>query len=255
MPEPAPPTLTLLGAGPGDPDLLTIKGAKALADADVIFYDALANPAILDYAPAAEKIFVGKRRQNHTFSQDQINRLIVEKALEGKHVVRLKGGDPFVFGRGIEEIRYASAFGIACVVIPGISSALAVPALCGISITERLVAESFWVVTATSSEDVLSQDLRLAAMSSATVVVLMGLHKLPEIVSLYRALGKSHTAVAVIQEGSTPNEKSVFGHINTIESLTASEQLKTPAVIVIGEVVGLAHPVSETISDTLKLAF
>ena len=124
--------LVLIGAGPGDPDLLTVKAVKALNETQVVLYDALANEQILNHAPQAQKIFVGKRKGCHAYAQSQINELIVQKALENKHVVRLKGGDPFVFGRGAEEIEYAESFGIETEVIPGITSAIAVPALEGI---------------------------------------------------------------------------------------------------------------------------
>ena len=132
------PRLTVLGAGPGDPELFTVKGIKTLKQANVILYDALINRELLDYAlPRSEKIFVGKRKGLHSFSQEKINSLIVEKALTSGHVVRLKGGDPFIFGRGAEEIEYAEAFGIECGVVPGISSSSAVPAYQGIPLTKE----------------------------------------------------------------------------------------------------------------------
>lgn len=232
------PIVTLVGAGPGDPDLLTIKGAKALAEADVVLYDALANEEILTYAPKKSiKIFVGKRKGCHEYSQDQINQLIVDNALTYGHVVRLKGGDPFIFGRGSEEIDFIESFGIPTSVVPGISSSIAVPAYQGISLTKRGVSESFWVITGTTSDRKLSNDVALAAQSSATVVILMGMSKLTQIIDLFQKESKGETPVAIIQNGTTPQEKIGVGTINTIEQVVAQQQLSSPAIIVIGEVV------------------
>ncbi|QZK89426.1 MULTISPECIES: uroporphyrinogen-III C-methyltransferase [Flavobacterium] len=232
------PIVTLVGAGPGDPDLLTIKGAKALAEADVVLYDALANEEILTYAPKKSiKIFVGKRKGCHEYSQDQINQLIVDNALTYGHVVRLKGGDPFIFGRGSEEIDFIESFGIPTSVVPGISSSIAVPAYQGISLTKRGVSESFWVITGTTSDRKLSNDVALAAQSSATVVILMGMSKLSQIIDLFQKESKGETPVAIIQNGTTAQEKIGVGTINTIEQVVAQQQLSSPAIIVIGEVV------------------
>lgn len=232
------PKVTLVGAGPGDPELLTLKGVKALAEANVVLYDALANEVILDYAPKeAIKIFVGKRIGNHAYSQDQINQLIVDNALTYGNVVRLKGGDSFVFGRGSEERDYVESFGIPTVVVPGISSVIAVPASQGISITKRGVSESFWAITGTTSDRKLSEDVALAAQSSATVVILMGMSKLPQIITLFQNEGKGNQPVAIIQNGTTPNEKVGIGTIDTIQKIVNEQQLSSPAIIIIGEVV------------------
>lgn len=232
------PTVTLVGAGPGDPDLLTIKGAKALAEANVVLYDALANEEILSYAPKkAIKIFVGKRKGCHEYTQDQINQLIVDNALTYGHVVRLKGGDPFIFGRGGEEIDFVESFGIPTFVVPGISSSIAVPAYQGISLTKRGVSESFWVITGTTSDRKLSNDVALAAQSSATVVVLMGMSKLSQIIELFQNEFKGETPIAIIQNGTTIQEKIGVGTINTIQRVVAENKLSNPAIIVIGEVV------------------
>src|SRR6476661_2834377 len=164
------PKLTLVGAGPGDAELITVKGIKALSQADVVLYDALVNPDILEYAPQnAVKLYVGKRSKNHTYTQEQINTLIVELAHKHGHVVRLKGGDSFVFGRGLEEIKYAELFEIETSVVPGISSSIGVPALSGIPVTHRGASESFWVITGTTSKGELSKDVRVAAHTNATV--------------------------------------------------------------------------------------
>ena len=232
------PTVTLVGAGPGDPDLLTIKGAKALAEANVVLYDALANEEILSYAPKkAIKIFVGKRKGCHEYTQDQINQLIVDNALTYGHVVRLKGGDSFIFGRGGEEIDFVESFGIPTFVVPGISSSIAVPAYQGISLTKRGVSESFWVITGTTSDRKLSNDVALAAQSSATVVILMGMSKLSQIIELFQNESKGETPVAIIQNGTTIQEKIGVGTINTIQRVVAENKLSNPAIIVIGEVV------------------
>ncbi|OAB25105.1 uroporphyrinogen-III C-methyltransferase [Flavobacterium fryxellicola] len=233
------PQVTLVGAGPGDPDLLTIKGAKALAEANVVLYDALANEELLSYAPKkALKIFVGKRKGCHQYTQTEINQLIVDNALTYGNVVRLKGGDPFIFGRGSEEIEFVESFGIPTFVVPGISSSIAVPASQGISLTKRGVSESFWVITGTTSTRKLSADVALAAQSTATVVILMGMSKLDQIVALFQKESKGEMPVAIIQNGTTPQEKTGIGTVDTIQEIVAKNNLSSPAIIVIGEVVG-----------------
>jgi uroporphyrin-III C-methyltransferase len=232
------PKVTLVGAGPGDPDLLTLKGAKALAEANVVLYDALANDEILAHASKnAIKIFVGKKIGNHAYTQDQINQLIVDNALTYGNVVRLKGGDPFIFGRGSEEIEFIESFGIETVVVPGISSVVAVPASQGISITKRGVSESFWAITGTTSDRKLSADVALAAQSSATVVILMGMHKLPQIIDLFQKEDKGDLPVAIIQNGTTSEEKVGVGTVNSILEIVKEQKLSSPAIIVLGEVV------------------
>jgi uroporphyrin-III C-methyltransferase len=248
----AQPKVTLVGAGPGDPDLLTIKGANALAEAQVVLYDALANEEILTYAPKKSiKIFVGKRKGCHTYSQDEINQLIVDNALTYGHVVRLKGGDPFIFGRGSEEIDFVESFGISTAVVPGISSSVAVPAYQGISLTKRGVSESFWVITGTTSDRKLSTDVALAAQSSATVVILMGMSKLAQIVSLFQNESKGATPVAIIQNGTTLKEKIGVGTIDTIQQVVAEKKLSSPAIIVIGEVVRESNKLKDFYHDFL----
>ncbi|WP_332912264.1 uroporphyrinogen-III C-methyltransferase [Algoriphagus boritolerans] len=153
------PHVTLIGAGPGDPDLLTMKAVKALQKAEVVLYDALVNEDILELAANAVKLCVGKRKGAHSFTQDEINQMIVTYAFEFGSVVRLKGGDPFVFGRGKEEEEFANLHGVKTTVIPGISSCIAVPASVGIPVTYRGVSESFWVITGTTSAHELSADV------------------------------------------------------------------------------------------------
>ena len=232
------PKVTLVGAGPGDPDLITLKGVKALAEADVVLYDALANEEIVNLAPKNSiKIFVGKRKGCHTYSQEQINQLMVDNAFSYGNVVRLKGGDPFIFGRGSEEIAFVERFGIPTFVVPGISSSIAVPANQGISLTKRGVSESFWVITGTTSDRNLSNDVALAAKSTATVVILMGMSKLDQIVSLFQKEAKGEKPVAIIQNGTMPNEKMGIGTIDSILQVVKDNNLSSPAIIVIGEVV------------------
>ena len=232
------PKVTLIGSGPGDPDLITVKGVKALSKASVILYDALVNRELLEYASnTAKLIFVGKRKGYHRYSQEEINELIVKNAFEFGDVVRLKGGDPFIFGRGSEEIEFIESFGIKTEVISGISSSMAVPASQGISLTKRGVAESFWVITGTTSERELSKDVYLAAQSTATVVILMGMRKLKEIVSIFKQFERGDVPTAIIQSGTTKNEKLGLGTIDSIVEVVERKELSSPAIIVIGDVV------------------
>lgn len=232
------PKLTVVGAGPGDPDLITLKAIKALKKADVVLYDALVNAELLEYVnPNAELIFVGKRRGCYRYQQEQINELIVARGKSHGHVIRLKGGDPFIFGRGAEEMEYAAQHGLEVAMVPGISSSLAVPAYQNVPLTKRGSAESFWVITGTTKQHKLSEDVALAAKSNATVVILMGMGKLSQITALFKQEGKQELPVAIIQEGTTPREKIGIGTIASIENVVKEEQLSNPAIIVIGEVV------------------
>ena len=232
------PKLTVVGAGPGDEDLITLKAIKAIESANVILYDALINESLLKYAAeSTELIFVGKRKGCYAFQQEQINELIVSKAKEKGHVVRLKGGDPFIFGRGAEEIDFVRQFGLETYVVPGISSSIAVPAYQGIPLTKRGASESFWVITGTTKNHQLSDDIALAAKSTATVVILMGMSKLSEIVQIFSNENKQDTAIAVIQNGTRNNENIGIGIISTIEDIVEEKQLANPAIIIIGEVV------------------
>ncbi|MBV4355592.1 uroporphyrinogen-III C-methyltransferase [Pinibacter aurantiacus] len=236
------PKLTLVGAGPGDPELITLKAIKAIKNADVILYDALANNELLEYAsPHAVKQFVGKRYGCHALSQKEINDLIISSALAHGNVVRLKGGDPFVFGRAQEEIDTAREHGIEVEVVPGISSALSVPASQMIPLTCRGINESFWVTTGTTQSGNISDDIALAAKSSATVVILMAMSKLEEIMDIFKANGKAETPVAIIQNGTLPNEKIVIGKVKDIVYRAQYAEITNPAIIMVGEVVTL-HP-------------
>lgn len=254
MSEKIEPRLTLVGAGPGDPELITLKGVLALGKADVVLYDALVDRALLQHAPiGALKIYVGKRNGSSENPQEETNRLIVHYALKYGHVVRLKGGDPFVFGRGAEEIDYAQKFGITTAIVPGITSSIAVPASQGIPVTKRGVSESVWVITGTTSSGQLSSDLQLAVQSTATVVVLMGTKKLAEIVNLYKQYDKSSTAIALIQNGTTRQEKVVAGTINDIEQKVLLSGIAAPAVMVIGEVVRESPKLMEVYKEALAV--
>lgn len=231
------PKVTLVGAGPGDPRLITVAGLEALQNADAVLYDALVSPELLKYAKSAVHTYVGKRKGAHSFHQDVINKMIVDHAYNYGNVVRLKGGDPFIFGRGAEEINYVESFGIETEVIPGISSVTSVPARKGISLTQRNISQSFWVITGTTSQRELSEDLKLAAKSTATVVLLMGMSNLDKIVKTYQNLLKGNTPIAIIQNGFLPNENSGIGTIDTILDVVYEKNLGNPAIIVIGEVV------------------
>ncbi|CAM1335224.1 uroporphyrinogen-III C-methyltransferase [Tenacibaculum aestuariivivum] len=232
------PKLTVVGAGPGDVDLITLKAVKVLKQADVVLYDALVNDELLSYInPKAEVIFVGKRRGCYRYQQEQINELIVARAKSHGHVVRLKGGDPFIFGRGSEEMEYASQFGVEVAIVPGISSSLAVPASQNIPLTKRGYSESFWVITGTTKQHLISNDVALAAKSSATIVILMGMGKLSEIVKIFQKENKNNLPVAIIQNGTTKNEKIGIGTVDTIEQVVFENELANPAIIVLGEVV------------------
>lgn len=232
------PKLTLVGAGPGDPDLITVKGLKKLADADVVMYDSLINPELLKYARKnAEKIFVGKRSGTHRFTQDKINDMIVYYAKERGHVVRLKGGDPYIFGRGFEEYMYAVNHQIPVEVVPGISSATGLASAQHLPLTLRGISESFWVVTGTTRDGAFSKDIQIAAQSTATVIILMGMKKLSMIVRTYQQINKSHYSVMVIQNGTLADERSIVGNISTIEKLVREQGLSSPAIILVGEVI------------------
>ncbi len=197
------PSLTLVGAGPGDPGLLTLNAVRAIERADVVLYDALVSRDILAFIPAtAIKRSVGKRARAHSYSQDEINELIVTMANEYGHVVRLKGGDPFVFGRGYEELVYASQHGLSTTVIPGVSSALAAPASFNIPVTARGISESVFIVTGTTRAGTLSDDIRIATQSSGTVIILMGLGQIEAIMHQFEQAGKGSVPVAVIENGT-----------------------------------------------------
>lgn len=236
------PKVSLLGAGPGSEDLITVRGFRVLQSADVILYDALVSKELLSQIDdSIPKIYVGKRCSQHSFTQDDINILIVENAFKYGDAVRLKGGDPFVFGRANEEIEYVESFGIPVSVVPGISSALAVPSSQGIPMTQRGVSSSFWVMTATKRDGSFSEDLKYASQSSATMVILMGVRKLSEIVKEVSKYRGSMMPLAVIQNGTMKNESCLVSTLGGIQSVQSSIDTSKPGIIVIGEVVA-QHP-------------
>jgi len=244
--------LTVVGAGPGDVELITLKAIRTLESADVVLYDALVNEELLEFAKNAELIFVGKRKGCYAYQQEQINELIVSRAKSAGHVVRLKGGDPFVFGRGSEEMEYAASYGLEVAMVPGISSSLCVPAYQNIPVTKRGSSESFWVITGTTKEHKLSADVALAAKSSATVVILMGMSKLPQIVELFKGEGKADMPIAIIQNGTRDNEKVGVATIDTIVDVVEKEKLSNPAIIIIGEVVNHRDALAEATNQYSK---
>ncbi|UBM57352.1 uroporphyrinogen-III C-methyltransferase [Marinilongibacter aquaticus] len=246
--------LSLIGAGPGDPELITLKAVRLLQEADIILYDALANKAFLQYAKKeAELIYVGKRLQKHSVSQDEINRIILQNCLAGKHVLRLKGGDPIVFGRGYEEKQFVESFGIETEIVPGISSCIAAPSSADIPVTCRGISESFWVITGHTKDRGLPQDIRLAAKSNATIIILMGTAKLPEIVHIFLDEGRQDLPIAIIENGTRPSERVLIGEMQNILSKNAESKLSNPAVIVIGETVRLGkEKLTAALSGHLK---
>ena len=234
------PKITLVGAGPGDPDLLTLKAIKILEEADVVLYDALVSQPILNKIKQGTPAFsVGKRGGKPSMQQETINALMVRYALEYGHVVRLKGGDPFVFGRGFEECLSAREAGIQVEVIPGISSALGISTALQLPLTHRGISESFWVVAGATQSGKISEDLRLAAKSTATVVVLMGLNRVGAIMSVFREMGKPEMGVMAIQKGTLPDQKWVSGTVENIEQKIQEQAIDAPAILVIGRVVEL----------------
>jgi len=240
----------LVGAGPGDPELLTIKAIKAIRSANVVLYDALVSDDILAMIPAGIPAWcVGKRAGVHSHLQEDINSIIVNMAHQHGHVVRLKGGDPFVFGRGYEEMHYAAQHGLTVVVVPGISSALAVPASMNVPLTARGISESFFVITGTTRTGDISNDISLAAQSTATVVILMGLSHIEPIMNEFKKVGKSDLAVTVIENGTLPSARSVTGSVSNIEQLVAEQNIVAPAIIVVGRVVECASEIASLTSE------
>jgi uroporphyrinogen III methyltransferase/synthase len=233
----------LVGAGPGDPGLITVKGLDCLRHADAVIYDRLVEESLLNEArPEAEKIYVGKADRLHILEQDSINQLLLEKAREGKIVVRLKGGDPFVLGRGGEEAGILTRHGIPFEVVPGVTSASAVPAYAGIPITHREVASSFAVITGHKASD--RGEPRISwdklATGADTLVILMGMRNLGEIVDQLIKHGRSpSTPVAVITQGTTPRQRCLVGTLQDIVDKVEKENLQPPSVVVVGDVVQL----------------
>ena len=235
--------VVLVGAGPGDPGLLTVRGRRHLRRADVVVYDELVDRRLLDLAPLdARRIYVGKVSGHHVAEQDVINRLLIDHARLGRRVVRLKGGDPFVFGRGGEEVEALAGAGVPVEVVPGVSSAVAVPAAAGIPLTHRGLAASFAVVTGHECARTKGPRVDWAGLAGAvdTLVILMGLASLPRIARELLAAGRPpSTPVAVVHAGTTRGQVTVTGTLADIGERAASARLQAPAVIVVGDVVAL----------------
>ena len=231
-------TVYLIGAGPGDPELITVKGLRLVRVADVLLYDRLVHPDLIDEAPArTEKIYVGKAPGRPSVSQENINTLLIEAAKRHRCVVRLKGGDPFVFGRGSEEAEALAKAEISFEVIPGLSSAYAVPAYAGIPMTHRGISHSFSVVTGHRALGESKADLE-ALVGAETLVILMGMSRIGEISRRLIDAGQPpHTPAAVVSQGCTHRQKTVLGTLSTIAERAG--HLPAPAIIVIGQVVHL----------------
>lgn len=246
--------LILVGGGPGDPDLITIKGLNWLKKADVVLYDELIPRQLLDYcSPYCQLIYVGKKAGIHRYQQIYINDMIVDFGRKYQNIVRFKGGDPFVFGRGYEEIEHAKAHGMEVEVVPGISSSIAVPATNGIPLTKRGVNESFWVVTGTLSSGTFSNDMHEAARSSATIVILMGMKNLQSIVEMIRLFRGDEEPIAIMQNGCRENQKSVFGTLGDILDKVREQGIGSPAIITIGEVVKCGRESLIRLSDQIAV--
>ena len=234
-------TVFLVGAGPGDPKLITLRGAEVLAEADVVVFDRLVSPALLELAPAhAERVYVGKEPGRSAMPQEDIETLLVERAEQGQTVVRLKGGDPFVFGRGGEEALACVRADVRFEVVPGVTSAVAAPALAGIPLTHRGLATSFTVVTASTAhgDDV---DLSRVANAADTLVLLMAAGKLAQTCEALIAAGRpSKESAAIVQWAGTPEQRTVVGTLADLPALAAAVSIGPPATLVVGAVVALA---------------
>jgi uroporphyrin-III C-methyltransferase/precorrin-2 dehydrogenase/sirohydrochlorin ferrochelatase len=231
----------LVGAGPGDPELLTLRAVRLLERADVVVYDHLVSSAVLDFvSPTAERIYAGKRRNEHTMRQEQINSLLVKLAQEGKQVVRLKGGDPFIFGRGGEELQTLAAHGVAFEVVPGVTAASGVSSYAGIPLTHRDYAQSCLFVTGHLKDGTADLDWPNMVRPRQTVVIYMGLGGLPEICRQMMLHGApANLPIAVVQDGSIATQRVVTGTLADMPERVAKAGLKSPCLTLIGEVVKL----------------
>ncbi|MCY9137530.1 uroporphyrinogen-III C-methyltransferase [Peribacillus frigoritolerans] len=237
----------IVGAGPGDPDLITVKAIKCIAEADVILYDRLVNRELLLYGkPGAEYIYCGKAPGIHCVPQEGINQLLISKSMERKTIVRLKGGDPFIFGRGGEEAEVLAKHGIEFEIVPGITSGIAAPAYAGIPLTHREWGSSFAIVTGhcvTGKPDNINWHHLTHGVD--TIVIYMGMKNLPYICKQLGSCGmKPETAIAVIEQGTTGFQRTITGTIESIVAIVTREQVANPAMIVIGEVVNLSEKLS-----------
>lgn len=233
----------LVGAGPGDPELITLKGIEALRKCDCVFYDYLVDKSLLNYAKRAEKFFVGKRKGQHTLSQAELSRRLKNQALSGKNIVRLKGGDPFIFGRGAEELEYLRSFHIEVEVVPGVSSATAIPASLQIPLTGRGVSSSVAFLSAHTEDEHLNVKTQIDMPKTDTLVFLMGLTKLDVIVrSLLKSGWHQSTPIILISKGTCLDQKILSGTIFDIQAQLAKEKLDPPVLIIVGKVVNFWDP-------------
>ena len=248
----------MVGAGPGRADLITVRGLQLLRSAQVVLYDRLIAAELLgECPPDAQLIYVGKAARSHTMPQEEINRLLVEQAQAGKQVVRLKGGDPFVFGRGGEEAQALFRAGIPFEIVPGVSSALSVPLYAGIPVTQRGVATSVAIVTGTEAPNKPKSTVDWAAVSRlSTIVLLMGVENIAAICEGLLDAGRPpDTPVAVICQGTTDNQRTVFATLATLPGMIGHEAISAPAVTVIGDVVNLATELSWFHPDGMGAGF
>jgi uroporphyrin-III C-methyltransferase len=237
----------LVGAGPGDPKLITVRGVECIQGADVILYDRLANPKLLEHAKqGAELIYVGKLPDRHSLPQEEINQLLVAKAQEGKIVTRLKGGDPFVFGRGGEEAMVLNAHGIPFEVVPGITAGIAAPAYAGIPVTQRMVSSSFAVVAGHECPNKEQSSINWEKISTAvdTLAFYLGVKNLPLICEQLVKHGRSaQTPVAIIHWGTMPEQRTVVGTLETIVEIAREQRIENPSIILVGDVVNIREQV------------
>jgi uroporphyrin-III C-methyltransferase/precorrin-2 dehydrogenase/sirohydrochlorin ferrochelatase len=231
----------LVGAGPGDAELLTLRAVRLLQRADVVVYDNLVSTEVLDFLPAgAQRVYAGKRRNEHTMRQEQINALLVKLAREGKQVIRLKGGDPFIFGRGGEELQTLAAHGVAFEVVPGVTAASGVSSYAGIPLTHRDYAQTCLFVTGHLKDGTADLDWPSLVRPNQTVVIYMGLSGLPDICQKMMAHGApSELPVAVVQDGSSRTQAVVTGCLSNIAERVSSKKLQSPSLTIIGNVVKL----------------
>jgi uroporphyrin-III C-methyltransferase len=249
-------TVSLVGAGPGDPDLMTLRAVRCMQRAGVVVYDRLIDPRTLDHAPPrAERIFVGKAAGQVSMSQRDIERVLIGRALDGHNVVRLKGGDPFLFGRGGEEVEALAAAGIPYEVVPGISSALAVPAAAGIPVTHRRLASSLTIITGHEDPEKFEStiDWAWAARAPGTLVILMGLERVASICRRLEEEGQSaDTPAAAVSAGTLPQQRSVYTSLSALPQAVREAGLRSPAIIVVGEVARFPQTIAA--SELLSLA-
>ena len=236
-----PGTVYLVGAGPGDPELLTVKATRLIAEADVVVYDSLVSPEVMACInPAAERIYAGKERGNHALPQEDINHLLVRLAKEGRRVVRLKGGDPYTFGRGGEEVETLAEQGVPVEVVPGITAAAGVAAYAGIPLTHRNYAQACVFVTGHLKDGSMNLDWPGLARRRQTIVIYMGLHGLPMLCQKLIEHGLPlDWPAAIVQRGTTPEQRTVAGTLTTLPHLAEAAHLKPPTLIIVGEVVKL----------------